>query len=94
MLDGDFNVVVGQNKQAFLQECTTSLSSGARAVQCVDVRPGSIIVDVSGKKDALAAAVLQVKIAGLALPSFPKIYFVAGLYVYVIVCTCAHVDLH
>ena len=93
MLDGDFNVVVGQNKQAFLQECTTSLSSGARAVQCVDVRPGSIIVDVSGKKDALAAAVLQVKSAGLALPSFPKI-FVAGLYVYVIVCTCAHVDLH
>ena len=97
VLDGDYNQVVGQNKQAFLQECTTSLSSGARAVQCVDVRPGSIIVDVRGEKDAVAAAVLQVKTTGLALPSFPKIFFqVAGLYafVYVCMCVCVYVCVH
>jgi hypothetical protein len=48
-------------------------SNGTRAVACVDVRPGSIVVDLEGDKHALTAAVHKTKIQGLSLPSFPKL---------------------
>ena len=74
VLDGDYNETVGSNKQQFLQECTMLLSSkGTRAVECVDVRPGSIVVDLAGDKHAVTAAAYKTKIKGLSLPSFPKL---------------------
>ena len=74
VLDGDYKKTIGSNKQQFLKECSLLLSSnGTRAVACVDVRPGSIIVDVEGKKHAVTAAVNKIKIEGLSLPSFPKL---------------------
>ena len=78
VLEGDYNETVGPSTQKFLRECTTSLSSnGTRAVECVDVRPGSIIVDVRGKQDVVARVAHQINTLGLALPSFPRL-FVAG----------------
>jgi len=74
VLDGDYNEIVGSDKQQFLQECTMLLSSnGTRAVACVDVRPGSIIVDLKGDKHAVIAAARKTKVKGLSLPSFPKL---------------------
>ena len=75
VLGGNYDKTVGSNKEKFLQECTRSFSSnGIHPVECVDVRPGSIIVDVRGKRDAVTAVVLKVKTTGLALPSFPKLF--------------------
>jgi hypothetical protein len=49
VFEGDFEDVVGTNKNKFLEECTILLSeNGALDVECIDVRPGSIIVVVSG----------------------------------------------
>ena len=71
VLDGDYDTVVGTDKEKFLRECTTSVSSdGAREVECVDVRPGSIVVDLSGEDQAVVAAVAEVETNGLATESF------------------------
>ena len=72
MLTGDYNQVVGNNKTKFLQECTSALSlNGARDVECYDVRPGSIILELHGSSFALTAAEDAVTADGLKLPSFP-----------------------
>ena len=73
VLDGDYEQIVGSDKQKFLRECTSALSSNGRDVECVDVRSGSIIVDVRGSKAALDAAVADVGTKGLNLPSFKKL---------------------
>ena len=73
VLDGDYHFVVARFKGQFLRECTQKLSlNGARDVECVDARSGSssIIVDVSGSKAAVDAAIAEVKANGLELPSF------------------------
>lgn len=76
VLDGDFEEIVGSNPTQFLQECTRKLSSDDRDVECVDVRPGSIIVDIRGSTEALDAAVLEVETVGLDLPNFSKLELV------------------
>ena len=73
VLDGDYHFVVARFKDQFLRECTQKLSrNGARDVQCVEARSGSssIVVDVSGSKAAVDAAVAEVNGNGLELPSF------------------------
>ena len=73
VLDGDYEAIVGSNKDLFLQECTSALAVIARGVQCVDVRPGSIIVEIRGSEDAVNAAEAKVETKGLDLPSFEKL---------------------
>jgi len=74
VLDGDYELIVFRFKADFLRECTQTLSShGARDVKCVDVREGSIIVDVGASKAAVDAAVAEVVANGLDLPSFEKL---------------------
>ena len=73
VLNGDYHFVVARFKDQFLRQCTQKLShNGARDVECVDVRSGStsIIVDLSGSKAAVDAAVAEVNGNGLELPSF------------------------
>ena len=71
MFPGDYDQVVGTNKAKFLEECTTELSGKVTGnVECTDVRKGSIVVDVSGPKDAVTQAVQDVQTNGLDLPSF------------------------
>ena len=68
---GDFNKVVGVNKNLFLQECTATVSKdGAVDVACVNVRTGSIILSLGGSNDAVIAAAQEVVAKGLDLPSF------------------------
>ena len=89
ILDGDYDFVVARFKGQFLRECTQQLSlNGARDVECVDARSGSgsIIVDVSGSKAAVDAAVAEVKANGLELPSFAPL-IVSG------VCHATHTPL-
>ena len=85
VLDGNFNQIVGSDKKKFLQECTSTLSSNGPGVECVDVRPGSIIVDVRGQKAALDGMATEIETNGLDLPSFQKLS-VAGLAEWH--CTC------
>ena len=75
VLDGKFeDLITGASMyMTFLRECTDSLSSGGRTVECVDLRPGSIVVDIRGTESAVEAAVLEVAIIGLNLPSFPRL---------------------
>ena len=89
VLDGDYDFVVARFKGQFLRECTQKLSrNGARDVECVEARSGSssIIVDVSGSKVAVDAAVAEVKANGLKLPSF-ETFIVSG------VCHATHTPL-
>ena len=68
---GDYNKVVGSKKAVFLQECTDWVSKkGTVDVECVDVRPGSIIVSMDGSDNAVAAAAQDVVAKGLKLKSF------------------------
>jgi len=74
MFPGDFATVVGDKKELFLNECTADLSdNGALDVKCSRVRPGSIIVDVSGSGDAVDSAVAQATSNGLDLASFESL---------------------
>ena len=66
---GDFGQIIGAKRAKFLAECTDSVSSNG-SVKCVDVRPGSIILDLKGSRAAVDAAVAQMKTNGLDLPSF------------------------
>lgn len=75
VFQGDYEQVVGSDKSAFLQQCTVSLSQNGN-VECVDVRPGSIIVELQGFVDATNAAVDQVETIGLNLRNFPPLTFV------------------
>lgn len=71
---GNYDDVVGNDKEQFLQECTTLLSSSGNGdVECINVRPGSIIVDVRGPETTLAAAMADVESNGLDMPSFPML---------------------
>ena len=76
MLDGDFEEIVGSNPTQFLQECTHKLSSDGRDVECVNVRSGSIIVDIRGSTEALDVAVSEMESVGLDLPNFSKLQLV------------------
>ena len=68
---GDYNKVVGPKKAVFLKECTDSVSKkGTVDVQCIDVRPGSIIVSMGGSNKAVAAAAQNMVDEGLKLTSF------------------------
>lgn len=73
VFDGKFEDIVGAAKTTFLDECSKSLSSNDREVACVDVRPGSVIVDVRGSTDALDAAGAELEAKGLTLPSFKSL---------------------
>ena len=89
VLDGDYDLLVARFKDQFLRECTQKLSrNGARDVECVEARSGSssIIVDVSGSKAAVDAAVAEVNGNGLELPSFATL-IVPG------VCHAVHIVL-
>lgn len=77
VLGGKFNEVVGsgvENKRKFLTECTRKLSNNnARSVECIDVRPGSVIVVIGGELDAVVEAVQSVQSAGsLELDGYEK----------------------
>ena len=45
-------------------------------MECVDVRPGSIVVDLSGEDQAVVAAVAEVETNGLATESFQTLVMV------------------
>ena len=71
VLSGDYDEVVGTEKETFLLECTAVMSSlGSLDVECYDVISGSIIVFVRGSRPSLDAALLEVHTNGLKLPSF------------------------
>ena len=81
---GIFALIVGDQKAKFLKECTETLSSNGREVECIDVRSGSIIVDLRGLKDALDSVEAEIFAAnGLDLPSFERL-LLAG----VVECFC------
>merc|ERR1719291_650243 len=66
--DGDYEKVVGNKKEKFLQECTKQAPEG---VICSDVRKGSIIVDYEGPADDVEKDISAVQTAGaLKLASF------------------------
>ena len=64
-----------ENKQEFLTECTHKLSNdNTRDLVCVDVRPGSIIVDIEGTPEALVAMEKEVQTeAVFQLYGFPEL---------------------
>lgn len=66
-LSGDYDEVVGENKEQFLKECSNQYPN----VECYDVVPGSIIVTLGGKKADVEAAVTLIEDEGMDLPSFP-----------------------
>ena len=91
VLDGDYHFVVARFKDQFLRECTQKLSrNGARDVECVDARSGSsaIIVDLSGSKAAVDAAVAEVNGNGLQLPSFATLIVPGVCHATHILLTC------
>eukprot|EP00930_Biecheleria_cincta_P025071 TRINITY_DN17889_c0_g1_i1.p1 TRINITY_DN17889_c0_g1~~TRINITY_DN17889_c0_g1_i1.p1 ORF type:complete len:693 (+),score=126.25 TRINITY_DN17889_c0_g1_i1:58-2079(+) len=67
--DGDYDSIISQGKSQFLDECSQRLAP----LQCLDVRAGSIVVQVAG----LASVITQVREAldkvGLSLPGFPQL---------------------
>ena len=70
----DYSKVIGNNKSKFLQEATSVLSlNGARDVECYDVRPCSIILELRGSISDVASVVKDLLTYALKLPSFPKI---------------------
>jgi len=66
IFDGDYDIVVGSNKDSFLQECSESLSP----VSCIDVSKGSIIVTIQGSESDVNQAINDVEQNGLSLQSF------------------------
>lgn len=70
VMDGNFEEIISSGAAKFLEECTSTLSSFGSNVECVDVRPGSIIVDVQGPRAALDDVVVNLEADGLNLPSF------------------------
>lgn len=63
---GDFESIIGNNAEQFLEECSTKL----RPVRCRDVQPGSVVVTLEGSSWAeLEEAHAQFS-KGLNLPSF------------------------
>ena len=78
MLGGNFKDVIGEgdeNKQKFLTECSRELSNGnTRDLECVDVRPGSIIVDIEGAPEDLVAMEEEVQTEkAFVLDGFPEL---------------------
>ena len=78
VLGGSFKDVIGEgeeNKKKFLTACTQKLSKGnTRDLACVDVRPGSILVDVEGATQALVALKKEVQTnKAFVVPGFPKL---------------------
>lgn len=72
-LDGNFEQIIGAETLTFLEECTSKLSVYGNSVECIDVRPGSILVDVRGTRAALYDVMTEVEYNGLDLPSFEKL---------------------
>eukprot|EP00931_Biecheleriopsis_adriatica_P096025 TRINITY_DN6966_c0_g2_i1.p1 TRINITY_DN6966_c0_g2~~TRINITY_DN6966_c0_g2_i1.p1 ORF type:complete len:231 (-),score=63.07 TRINITY_DN6966_c0_g2_i1:35-727(-) len=67
VIEGDYDAVVGNDKTLFLQECSTKLNP----VKCLNVRPGSIVVDLSASNSKEAEAAEEgLEDNGLELPSF------------------------
>jgi len=64
-LQGNFSEVIGEgeaNKQKFLTACTLKLSNNnTRDLRCVNVRPGSIIVDIEGAPEKLIKVTRELK---------------------------------
>ena len=56
-----------------MQECNQAYSDKNMAVQCGDVRCGSVLVDLVGEKTDVEAAVSEIKTQGLQLPTFSKL---------------------
>lgn len=74
VFSGDYESVVGTEKDKFLEECTASISS--QGVTCVDVRPGSLVIDFSGQEGAVGTVVTSIASAGqLQLPSFTPVEY-------------------
>jgi len=77
--EADYAKYIGNNKTQFLDECTESLQENMligdiyTPVVCEDCRPGSIIVAVSGRKDLVDLAVMELTLNGLNLTSFPHL---------------------
>lgn len=64
---GDFESIIGENAEQFLEECSTKL----KPVSCRDVQPGSVVVTLEAASWAeLEAANAQLSKEGLELPSF------------------------
>lgn len=66
--DGDYDDVVGEDTDTFLNECSADLAPA----HCTNVTSGSILVTVEGMPSQIHLATARVANVGLALPSFPK----------------------
>jgi len=76
VLKGNYDDVIANEeaKTNFLDDCTAKLSSNNTSdLACVDVRPGSIIVQIEGEENALDELVKQVTDSGtFEIPGIPK----------------------
>lgn len=63
---GDFESIIGENAEEFLQECSTKL----KPVTCRDVQPGSVVVTLEAASWADLEAANAKLSEGLELPSF------------------------
>jgi len=73
--EGDFAAIIGDRKALFLKECTVLLQTDGLKVACLDARPGSIIVTLSGEEGELAKAKSLFEDEGLKMKSFAPLKF-------------------
>jgi len=95
-LAGEYDDVVGQDKPTFLQDCSNHLSP----LICVDVRAGSIIIELRGEENQVTQAEAQIEQDGLHIPDYPSLYtesggssdasmIFIGIAAILILCACA-----
>merc|ERR1719506_306130 len=70
-MSGDYDTVVGSNKEIFLSQCSDTLSPA----QCIDVKQGSIMVVVMGTEADVQTAVSSVESSGLDLADFEPLAY-------------------
>jgi len=69
--EGSFLSVVGGKTALFLEQCSHYLAGFQ--VTCILVRPGSIVVTLSGKPENIRRAKNDLEARGMDLPSFPPL---------------------
>ena len=80
VLADDFSKIIGRRKEDFLRACTIAVSAGGKLdVESTDVRAGSIILELQGSPDALAAAKNDIAANGLKVEGFPPLTAVGGV---------------
>ena len=70
IFDGDYNKVIGNNKQKFLKNCDSYWDSKEIGVACVDVFAGSIFLTLEGNDAELDKSERSMRMHGLVVPGF------------------------